>query len=113
MLSDSGAVEVTANDPNDKTNANAIRSHLSHIAVRLGNGDFSAPTFIPDGVPPGITTMQLMKSEVSYKYEEIASGGRVDIRSASAIAVAAIHDFLRFQINEHRTGDNLDVTSPR
>jgi hypothetical protein len=59
----------------------------------LGNGDFSAPMVIHDGVPPGITTMHLMKSEISYKYEEIAWGGRVDIRSASAIAVAAIHDF--------------------
>lgn len=69
----------------------------------VGNGDFSAPMVIHDGVPPGTTTMQLMKSEISYKYEEIASGGRVDIRSASAIAVATIHDFLRSRINEHRT----------
>ncbi len=113
MLSDGGAIEVTANDPSDKTNLDAIRSHLSHIAVMFGNGDFSAPMFIHDGVPPGITTMQLIKSEISYKYEEIASGGRVHIRSTSAIAVAAIHDFLRFQINEHRTGDSLEVTSPR
>ena len=113
MLSDGGSIEVTANDPNDKTNVNAIRSHLSRIAIMFGNGDFSAPMFIHDGVPPGITTMQLMKSEISYKYEEVASGGRVRIRSQSAIAVAAIHDFLRFQINEHQTGDRLDVTSPR
>jgi hypothetical protein len=24
-------------------------------------------------------------------------------------AIAAIHDFLRFQISEHRTGDSLEV----
>ncbi len=32
LISDGGAIEVTANDPNDKTNTEAIRSHLSHIA---------------------------------------------------------------------------------
>jgi hypothetical protein len=111
MASDGGAIEVTANDPNDKTSVDAIRSHLSHIATMFGNGDFSTPMFIHDGVPPGVTTMKLMKSEISYNYEEISSGGRVRILSTSAIAVAAIHDFLRFQITDHRTGDSLDVMS--
>jgi len=31
MAVNGGAIEVTANDPNDKTNIEAIRSHLSHM----------------------------------------------------------------------------------
>jgi len=31
------------------------------------------------------------------------------MRSASADAVAAVHDFLRCQIADHQTGDPLDV----
>jgi hypothetical protein len=45
----------------------AIRSHLSHIVMTFDNGDFSTPMFIHDGVPPGITTMKLMKSAIGYR----------------------------------------------
>ena len=39
--------------------------------------------------------------------------GMADTAKPPAIAVAAIHDFRRFQVNEHQTSDSLDVTSPR
>ena len=72
-------------------------------------GDFSTPIFIHEGVPPGVTTMKLMKSAIHYSYEEIPLGGRVHIKADDPVAVAAIHDFFRFQINEHQTGDSLSV----
>ena len=109
LKSDGGAIEVTVNDAKDATNLEAIRSHLSHIAIMFGNGDFSTPMFIHDGVPPGVTTMKLMKSAISYRYQEMPSGGRVSVRSTDAVAVAAIHDFIRFQIAEHETGDSLEM----
>jgi hypothetical protein len=109
MASDGGTIEVGVNDPNDKTNTEAIRSHLTHIAIVFGNGDFSTPMFIHDGVPPGVTTMKLMKSAIHYTYEEMPSGGRVRMQSTDAIAVSAIQDFLRFQITDHQTGDRLEV----
>jgi hypothetical protein len=109
MLSDGGSIEVVANDPSDKTNTTAIRSHLMHIAMMFSNGDFSTPMFIHDGIPPGVTTMKLMKSAIQYSYKEIPVGGSVRIKSHDPVAVAAIHDFLRFQIHEHQTGDSLGV----
>jgi hypothetical protein len=109
MSSDGGAIEVTANDSNDKMDLGAIRSHLSHIATMFSNGDFSTPVFIHDGVPPGVTTMKLMKSAIRYTYEEMPSGGRIQVKSDDPIGVASIHDFLRFQITDHQTGDSLEV----
>jgi hypothetical protein len=111
MATDGGAIEVAVNDPGDKANATVIRSHLKHIAMMFSNGDFSTPMFIHDGVPPGTTTMKLMKAAIHYNYEETPSGGRVGISAGDPIAVAAIHDFLRFQITEHQTGDAL--TAPQ
>jgi hypothetical protein len=111
MLSDGGAIEATANDPNDKANTTAIRSHLSHIAAMFSDADFSTPMFVHDGVPPGVTTMKLMKSAIHYTYEEMPNGGKVRIKSDDPIALAAIHDFLRFQINEHQTGDSLKIAT--
>jgi TusA-related sulfurtransferase len=113
MAPDGGAIEVTANDPQDKTNTEAIRSHLSHIAVMFGNGDFSTPMFVHDSVPPGVTTMKIVKATIRYKYEDISSGGRVRIESSDPVALAAIHDFLRFQISDHQTGDSLVVENAR
>lgn len=109
MVTDGGAIEVTANDLGDKANTAAIRSHLKHIAVMFSNGDFATPMFIHDSIPPGTTTMKLLKAAIYYHYEETPSGGRVRIETDDPIAVAAIHDFLRFQITEHQTGDAIAV----
>jgi hypothetical protein len=109
MMGDGGAIEVAAKDPKDKTNREAIRSHLTHIATMFGAGDFSTPMFIHGGVPPGVTTMKSMKSGIQYTYEETPAGGRIRIKSEDPIAVAAIHDFFRFQITEHQTGDPLEA----
>lgn len=108
-----GAIEITANDPNDKPNTEAIRMHLSHIAAMFAQGDFSTPMLIHSMVPPGATIMRLMKTSIGYRYEEIPAGGRVRIESNDEIAVAAVHDFLRFQITDHETGDPLTVADSR
>jgi len=55
------------------------RSHLSHIAQMFANGDFSTPMFMHDGVPPGATTMKLMKSAIHYTYEERTKALLADI----------------------------------
>ncbi len=77
----------------------------------FGNGDYATPMFVHDGVPPGITTMKLLKAAIRYKYEVISSGGRVRIESSDPVALAAIHELLHFQISEHQTGDSLAVDS--
>ena len=111
IATNGGAIEVTANDPGDKANTTAIRSHLSYIAMMFSNGDFSTPMFVHDGVPPGVTTMKLMKSAIHYTYQEMPTGGKVRINSDEPIAVAAIHDFLRFQIKELQTVDSLEIAT--
>jgi len=107
LTADGGAIEVTANDPNDAASQEQIRTHLLHIAKLFKEGDFSTPMFIHDEVPPGIPTMKGLKGEISYKFESIDLGGRVRIATGNAEAIEAIHAFLRYQINDHRTGDPL------
>lgn len=102
-----GAIEVTANDAADKASIEAIQSHLAHIAMMFTDGDFSTPMFVHDAIPPGVTTMKLLKDKIRYRYEPTGAGGRILIEAADPVALAAIHDFLRFQINDHQTGDPL------
>jgi hypothetical protein len=53
--------------------------------------------------------LQRLKSSVTYTFEETPGGGRVRITSDVAEAPAAVHEFLRYQIREHHTGDPIVV----
>lgn len=104
-----GAIEVTANDPNDAESRDQIKSHLEHISRLFAEGDFTKPMFTHGQTPPGAEVMARLKSEIAYEYEGTERGGRVRIITKNADALAAIHDFLRFQIKDHQTGDSLTV----
>ena len=108
---DGGAIEVTANDANDQTSRDQIRGHLAHIAKLFGKGNFEIPMFVHDQKPPGAEVMARMKSNIVYQYEELETGGRVRIITTDPQALRAVHDFLRFQIKEHRTGDPMEVSA--
>ncbi|MCI0617447.1 hypothetical protein L0244_31115 [bacterium] len=107
MKDDGGIIQVEANDPQDQESRNAIRGHLSHIAVLFSKGDFDIPMFIHDRMPEGVPVMKELKDAITYKYEDIDRGGKVILASQNEDAVKAIHDFLRFQIEDHKTGDPL------
>ena len=104
-----GAIEVTANEAGDKESIEQIRKHLGHIAKMFAGGDFKAPMLIHDRVPPGVPVMERLKGEIEYRYEETERGARVRIKTSNAEALAAVHEFLRFQIEDHRTNDPTEV----
>ena len=58
---------------------------------------------MPDG--PGADPAAL-RDRIRYRYSETPMGGRVDIIATDPAAIAAIHRFLRFQIEDHKTGDD-------
>jgi hypothetical protein len=109
LSSNGGVIQVGAKDPADAANRNEIRMHLGHIAKAFQSGDFDIPMFVHDTVPPGVPEMKRLRKSIQYAFEETPDGGRVAISSANKEAVEAIHRFLRFQIEEHKTGDQLDV----
>jgi len=109
LNSNGGVIEVEANDVADAASRDNIRMHLGHIAKAFHDGDFDIPMFVHDTVPPGVPEMKRLQKEIHYEFEETANGGRVAISSANKEALAAIHRFLRFQIEEHKTGDPVDA----
>jgi hypothetical protein len=106
LFNDGGAIEVSVNDAADANNRDAIRSHLPHIAMMFGDGNFNAPMLVHDSTHvSGTQTMAERKAAIRYQYVETAKGGRVDIVTSDPVALAAVHQFLTFQIAEHKTGD--------
>jgi hypothetical protein len=109
LLPDGGYIQVQANDAKDTENRNHIRKHLQEQAKRFAAGDFSLSEQTHDRVLPGTPDMQKLKSAITYKYEEIERGGRLRISTGNPMALPAIHQFLRFQIEDHQTGDPTTV----
>ena len=112
LYEDGGEIEVTVKDPKDKANLEAIRSHLPQIGKMFAAGDFSMPHFIHDENVPGSEGMKRMRDRIAYAYEDVPNGGRVRITTRFARALSAIHEFLRYQIADHKTGDPGQVTRP-
>jgi hypothetical protein len=110
LYKDGGAIEVQANDPADKASMEEIRAHLSHIAKLFADGNLNIPMFIHDTTPTGAPVMQKLHDQIHYEFQQTKAGGRVHIRTANPQALTAVHEFLRFQIAEHHTGDRTGIT---
>lgn len=106
LHTDGGEIRIEASSPQDGT-SDAIRRHLFEIARSFSAGDFETPRIIHDQIPPGVATLKRLRAAVTYSYSDTERGGRVELRTADAEALQAIHEFLRFQIREHQTGDPL------
>jgi hypothetical protein len=110
LYEDGGSIEVTVNDSKDATNLEAIRSHLPHIRQMFAGANFDAPMEVHAQDVPGTSVLAALKDRISYRYVELPKGGRVDVVTADAAAIKAVHAFLKFQILDHRTGDSTTVT---
>jgi hypothetical protein len=104
-----GIISVSANDPGDTGSRDQIRMHLTHIAHAFAGGNFEIPMFVHDETPPGVSVMISKKDRIQYRFEPEELGGRVVITTSDAEALSAVHEFLRFQIRDHQTGDALEI----
>jgi hypothetical protein len=114
LFDDGGAIDIAVKNAADTADRDAIRSHLPHIAQMFGDGNFEAPMLVHEAKNvPGTAAMTKLKGKIAYKYTETPGGGRVDITTSDPAAVAAVHEFLKYQIAEHKTGDSKTVSKRR
>ena len=105
-----GVIDVSANDPKDTASRDAIRQHLGRIVQMFSAGDFNAPMLIHGQVPPGVPEIKSKLKLIQWKAVDTPAGGSIVITSKDAGAIDAIHQFLRFQIEDHQTGDPKRVS---
>lgn len=110
LYADGGAIEADVQDAQDAASREEIREHFAHIATLFAAGDFSAPMLIHGPNPPGTEEMKRLRSEIQYHLENTERGARLRLTTKSPEAVQAVHQFLRFQIADHQTGDTTEVT---
>lgn len=99
---DGGRIELQR-QVEDSASVELIRSHLRHIAQAFSQGDFRIPGFVHGRVDvPGTEIMSAKREVIRYRFQELPSGGELQISSSDPEAVAAIHKFLAFQRSDHR-----------
>ncbi len=109
LTASGGIIDVSANDPADTASRDAIRSHLAHIAKKFADGDFEAPMLIHGRVPPGVPEMKRDGRRSAGPTRRRRPADALVASTKDAATLSAIHDFLRFQIEDHRTGDPTDA----
>ena len=109
LLKDGGTIEVLVRNSSDAENLRRVREHLEAIARDFARGVFEKPVETHQEVPPGVDTMQSLNTVISYTFQPGKKGGTVRIQTKDKKALAAVHDFLRYQIKEHATGDPTKV----
>ena len=100
-----GTIRLEATDADDTEARDRIRKHLQVVARSFAAGDFALPMLIHDQTPPGIDVMKKTKTAIGYEFSPTDQGGDVRISTKDAQALSAIHSFLRFQVEDHGTGE--------
>lgn len=110
LYEDGGAIEVTVKNRSDKAALSAIRAAMPALVQFFAKGDTATAAILRTEGVPGTDVMQRLRDRIAYAYQDIRDGGRVRITTRHARALAAIYELLRFQIEELKTGDTLEVT---
>ena len=99
-----GSIEVEVKDPADSVSRDQVRNHLKEIAAAFAKGDFTKPFETHAEMPPGVPSMERLKTVIRYKYEKTPRGGLVRISTSDPDALKAVHEFLAYQAREHHAG---------
>ncbi len=110
LYADGGAIEAEAENAQDTASRDEIRLHFGHIVTMFADGNFSAPMLIHAQNPPGTEGMKRLRDAIQYRLETTEKGARIRITTKDPDALRAVHEFLRFQISDHQTGDSPEVT---
>lgn len=113
LLADGGTIEAAATDARDTTSRDQIRAHFAHIVEMFRAGDFTVPMLIHAQNPPGAQAMARLRGRIEYRVEETGRGARIRVVAKNDAALRAVHDFLRFQIADHRTADRPEIERPQ
>jgi hypothetical protein len=101
-LPDGGRITL-ARDAADTAGVSTIRAHLKQITQAFRDGDFDIPMLVHDEHVPGTDVMSRRHDRITYEFREVPGGGQIRIQTSDAMARTAVHAFLAFQRDEHRT----------
>jgi hypothetical protein len=106
-LPDGGRIELER-ELEDSAGADQINRHMRDIAERFASGDFALPGFVHARAVPGTAVMAARRAAIAYSVETLPRGAALRLRTSDPAALAAIHEFLAFQRQDHHAGGHRD-----
>jgi hypothetical protein len=101
-LPDGGRISLQR-DPRDSPGEAQIRSLMRWMGMAFVRGDFALPGFVHYRDVPGTAVMAARRSRITYAADTLPGGGQLRLQSSDPSAIAAIHQFLAFQRQDHRS----------
>lgn len=99
---DSGGIQqVIAKDAGDTQQIALIRQHLSGLASRFSQGDFSGPKRIHGNDMPGVAALSSAGGRIVFIYQDLPNGGQLEYRSDEPSLIDAIHSYFDAQLHDH------------
>ncbi|MFZ2452681.1 MAG: aspartate carbamoyltransferase [Methylovulum miyakonense] len=96
-----GIQQVVAKDATDSAQITLIREHLSALAARFGEGDFSGPMRIHGDTMPGVQELRAGFKSIQFTYRELADGAEIAYVSTDPKLIGAIHQYFDAQLSDH------------
>jgi hypothetical protein len=112
LYPDGGMVTLTVTDPSDAETRKAVRAYVQRVSQLMVVGNLTRlREQFGDGVP-GLTRIaeaRGRKATITVHSSTPDEGSQIIFSTADAAALEGLHDFLRFQITDLKTGDPLEV----
>ena len=102
-LPDGGRIELQR-AVDDTAGVAQVRRHLRMIASAFTGGDFTTPAFVHMRTVPGTEVMAARRDAIAYAYRDLPRGGELRITTRDPEALRAVHAFVAFQRQDHRSG---------
>jgi hypothetical protein len=104
-----GVIELTAKDPADKSSVAAVQKYLETQKDLFEKGKNEGDAEVHGKVADGVPVLKKLRNEITFFTVKSEEGAVLRMFSTNEQARQAIQDFIKFQINEHKTGDPLVV----
>lgn len=105
LVKNGGVVELSAKDTADAATIAALQKYLQSQKDLWEKGKETAVTDVHMRAPESAATMRKLRNEITFYMAKTDNGGVLRMFSINEQARAAIQDYLRFEIGEHKTGD--------
>jgi hypothetical protein len=107
LLPNGGAIDLTAKSPPNAKTEEELQALAQYISASLASGNFALQIFVEPVAPPNLPQLTKHKDDFAYQIEKVANTTRIRIATTDMVALQALHDFLRFEIVAHKTGDSM------
>ncbi len=107
LVKNGGVIEFAAKDPSDTATIVAIQKYLNAQKDLFEKGKTDADADAHGRIPDGLPVLKKLRNEITFFAVKNEDGAVLRMFTTNLQARQAIQEFMKFEINEHKTGDPL------